>query len=104
MLLKANMGEAGKRVPTGVMPDWVIWLASFFDPGLKQLIPILGLSNASSNAKARCVRIPLDMLSGAQPPHQRSQLQNRDGGSRSSRCLQLRNCCLGISNRCDSSK
>jgi len=53
-LLKANMGEAGRRVPTGVMPDWVIWLASFLDPGLKQLIPILGLSNASSNAKARC--------------------------------------------------
>ena len=56
-LLKARMGEAGRRVPTGVMPDWVIWLASFMDPGLKQLLPILGLSNASSNEKARCATL-----------------------------------------------
>jgi len=72
-LLKAKMGEAGKRVPTGVMPDWVIWLASFLDPGLKQLIPILGLCNASSNAKARCAMLSsADSL--AQTPHQGSLL------------------------------
>ena len=53
MLLKAEMGEAGGRVPTGIMPDWVIWLASFLKPDLRQLVPILGKTLAASNLKAR---------------------------------------------------
>ena len=54
MLLKAKMGEAGERVPTDVMPDWVIWLASYLKPDLRQIVPILGKKLAASNDKARC--------------------------------------------------
>ena len=57
-MLKARMGEAGRRVPTGLMPDWVIWLASYFDTSLKQLVPILGQSLDSTSAKAKCDRHP----------------------------------------------
>ncbi len=53
--MKARMGVAGKRVPTGLLPDWVLWLASHFDTSLKQIVPILGTIPHSSNEKAKCV-------------------------------------------------
>ena len=54
-VLKARMGEAGKRVPTGLLPGWVIWLASHFDTSLKQIVPSLGTMPQISNEKAKCV-------------------------------------------------
>ncbi len=56
-MLKARMGKAGNRVPTIVLPDWVVWLASFFDSSLKQFVPILGTKPECSNEKAKCVLV-----------------------------------------------
>ena len=53
-MLKARMGEAGKRVPTGILPDWVLRLAACFDSSLRQIVPILGMMPQSSNEKAKC--------------------------------------------------
>ena len=58
-MLKARMGEAGKRVPTGILPDWVLWLASYFDSSLKQIVPMLGTVPQCSNEKAKCVPLIL---------------------------------------------
>jgi len=53
-VLKSRMGEAGKRVPTGILPDWVLRLAACFDSSLRQIVPILGKMPQSSNEKAKC--------------------------------------------------
>jgi dihydroflavonol-4-reductase len=41
-VLKARMGEAAKRVPNRQLPDWVVRLARFKDPAVKQILPALG--------------------------------------------------------------
>ncbi len=53
-MLKARMGDACKRVPTGILLDWAVRLASCFDSSLRQIVPILGKMPESSNAKAKC--------------------------------------------------
>jgi nucleoside-diphosphate-sugar epimerase len=53
--LKARMGDAAKRVPTRQLPNWVVRIASLFDPAVKQLLPELGKPKNGSNAKAKRV-------------------------------------------------
>ena len=53
--LKARMGDAAKKVPTRVLPDFMLRLASIFDPSLKQIIPELGKFKNATNEKARRV-------------------------------------------------
>ena len=55
IVLRDRMGEAGSRVPTRVLPDWVVRAASLADPSLKQLAPELGKVKRPVNDKARRV-------------------------------------------------
>src|SRR5208337_5621476 len=43
-VLRARIGAAAGRVPTRVLPDWMVRLASLFDPALRQIVPGLGKS------------------------------------------------------------
>ena len=52
-LLRALMGDSAAKVPTRVLPDWMVRLASLFDPSLKQIVPELGRAKNASNEKAR---------------------------------------------------
>lgn len=54
-LLRHRLGRAGARVPTRVLPDWVVRLGSLADPSLRQIIPELGRSRWASADKARRV-------------------------------------------------
>lgn len=54
-VLKARMGDAAKRVPTRVLPDWLLHVASLFDPAVKLVLPELGKIKSVSNEKARRV-------------------------------------------------
>jgi len=52
-VLKARMGDAARRVPAREIPNWLVRLASFTDPALKQLLPELGKKKSATNEKAR---------------------------------------------------
>jgi len=52
-LLKVKMGDDAKRVPTRVLPDWVLRLGAMFDPSSRMIIPELGKVKSASNEKAK---------------------------------------------------
>lgn len=52
-VLKARMGERGKRVPTNELPNWLMRLAAMNDEAVKQILPELGKMKNASNAKAK---------------------------------------------------
>jgi nucleoside-diphosphate-sugar epimerase len=52
-VLKNRMGEAGKKVPTRQLPNWLVRLAALRDPLVKQILPELGKIKNGSNEKAR---------------------------------------------------
>jgi nucleoside-diphosphate-sugar epimerase len=53
--LKERLGDKAKRVPTRQLPDWLVRLARFKDPAVKQIIPELGKwKNATSEKAGRC--------------------------------------------------
>ena len=52
-VLKENMGEAAKRVPTAELPNWLVRLAALFNPTVRELVPNLGKVRRASNEKAR---------------------------------------------------
>ena len=54
-VLRARLGPAARRVPTWPMPDFVIWLGSFFSPTMALLYPQLGVVRNASGEKAKCV-------------------------------------------------
>jgi len=53
IVLKARLGKDAARVPTRVLPDWLVRLVSLFDPTVAQIIPDLGQVKAASNEKAK---------------------------------------------------
>lgn len=53
LTLKKRLGAAGKKVPTRVMPDWLMKIVARFDPSVALIVPELGKVRNSSNAKAR---------------------------------------------------
>lgn len=53
--LKEGMGEKGKRVPTRLLPNWLLRAVSLFDPGVRQIVPELGRAKNGTNEKARRV-------------------------------------------------
>jgi nucleoside-diphosphate-sugar epimerase len=53
--LKERMGERAKRVPTRQLPDWLVRLARFKDPAVKQIIPELGKWKNATSQKAQSV-------------------------------------------------
>ena len=54
-LLRERMGDDAKKVPTRVLPNWVVRLVSRFDSSVKQIVPELGNVKQASNAKAKRV-------------------------------------------------
>lgn len=54
-LLRARLGDAARRVPTRVLPDWLLRLASLVDGSVAQVVPELGKSKNATNEKARRV-------------------------------------------------
>jgi nucleoside-diphosphate-sugar epimerase len=52
-VLKARMGDAARRVPTRLLPNWLVWLASLRDPAVRQILPELGKMKNGSNEKAK---------------------------------------------------
>ncbi|WP_109484376.1 SDR family oxidoreductase [Occallatibacter savannae] len=53
--LKERMGEHARRVPTRQLPDWMVRLARFKDPAVKQIIPELGKWKNATSEKAQRV-------------------------------------------------
>jgi nucleoside-diphosphate-sugar epimerase len=54
-LLKARMGAVAARVPTRVLPDWLLRLAALVAPSVRQIVPELGKVKNATSAKARRV-------------------------------------------------
>lgn len=52
-VLEARMGEAGARVPTKELPNWLLRLVALRDATVKQFLPELGKVKHASNEKAR---------------------------------------------------
>jgi nucleoside-diphosphate-sugar epimerase len=52
-VLGARMGAGAARVPTRVLPNWMVRLASLFDSSLRGVVPELGKTKRASNEKAR---------------------------------------------------
>ena len=55
LLLKNKMPDVTKRVPTRVLPNWVIYAAALFSTQAKHVAPLLRVSRNVSNAKAKKV-------------------------------------------------
>jgi nucleoside-diphosphate-sugar epimerase len=53
--LRARLGNAARRVPTRQLPNWMVRLAAWRDPAVKQIIPELGKVRNATNEKARRV-------------------------------------------------
>jgi nucleoside-diphosphate-sugar epimerase len=53
--LKERLGERAKRVPSRQLPDWLVKLARFKDPAVKQIIPELGKWKNATSEKAQAV-------------------------------------------------
>jgi nucleoside-diphosphate-sugar epimerase len=54
-VLRARMGADAKKVPTRMLPNWLVRLVSVFDSSARQLVPELGKVKQASNDKARRV-------------------------------------------------
>jgi dihydroflavonol-4-reductase len=52
-VLRSRLGDAARRVPTRLVPDWVARLAALFDPTVAQTIPELGKHKNATSEKAR---------------------------------------------------
>jgi nucleoside-diphosphate-sugar epimerase len=52
-LLRARLGSNAKRVPTRVLPDWLVRVGALVNSELRAVAPQLGRSQRSSNEKAR---------------------------------------------------
>lgn len=54
-VLRACMGDAARRVPTRMLPDWMLRLAALVDSSIAQIVPELGKVKNASGEKARRV-------------------------------------------------
>ena len=54
-VLRDRMGEDARKVPTRMLPNWLVRLVSRFDSSVKQIVPELGKVKQASNAKAKRV-------------------------------------------------
>jgi nucleoside-diphosphate-sugar epimerase len=52
-VLKNRMGEAGKKVPTRQLPNWLVRIAALRDPAVKQILPELGKLKNGTGEKAK---------------------------------------------------
>ncbi|KAI9655183.1 MAG: hypothetical protein M1821_005666 [Bathelium mastoideum] len=52
-ILKEGLGERAKRVPTRVLPNFLLKLVGYVDPTVRMIVPDLGRDNNSTNEKAK---------------------------------------------------
>lgn len=52
-VLRRRMGAAAGKVPTRVLPNWLVRLAALRNPALRGLVPQLGLNMNATSEKAR---------------------------------------------------
>lgn len=52
LMLKQGLGERAARVPTMQLPDWLLRVASLFNPTVKGILPELGKLKNATSAKA----------------------------------------------------
>lgn len=53
MVLKERLGSKASKVPTLVVPNFVVKMLGFFDPTVRMIVPDLGKRRISSNRKAK---------------------------------------------------
>lgn len=53
LVLKARLGALARRVPTRELPNWLVRLAAWTDPAVRQILPELGKRKNATSAKAR---------------------------------------------------
>ena len=53
LILKNEAGDAGRKVPTRSVPNWLMRLVGLFDAEVRGIVPELGTRKNASNAKAR---------------------------------------------------
>ena len=54
-ILKSRLGEAAKKVPTRPLPNWLVRVVARFNPGMRDMIPLLGKIRNATSAKAERV-------------------------------------------------
>jgi nucleoside-diphosphate-sugar epimerase len=54
-VLRSRLGEAARKVPTRQLPNWLVRCVALFDPGMRQLLPLLGNIRNATSAKAERV-------------------------------------------------
>ncbi len=54
-VLRLELGDKAKKVPTGTMPDFVLRLVSIFDRPLRFVTPLLGRKHVFTSAKAEAL-------------------------------------------------
>ena len=54
-VLKSRLGLAAKRVPTRVLPNWLVRIAALRDPAIRLILPELGQYKNATNEKAKRV-------------------------------------------------
>jgi nucleoside-diphosphate-sugar epimerase len=54
-VLKARLGDAARRVPTRMLPNWLVRLVGLFDPAVATIVPELGKLKNATSEKARRV-------------------------------------------------
>jgi len=52
LLLRARMGDAARRVPTRLLPNWMVRLVALGDSAVAQIVPELGTVKNATNQKA----------------------------------------------------
>lgn len=52
-VLRDRLGDLARKVPTRVLPDWMVRVAAFVDPSLQEVSRRLGNHREVSNAKAK---------------------------------------------------
>lgn len=53
VVLRTRLGDDARRVPTRVLPNWVVALVGRFDRSVRQIVPELGRTKTASGEKAR---------------------------------------------------
>jgi len=55
MILRENMGNQASKVPTRVMPNWVVRIVGLFNSTARTIVPQLGQFKNASSEKARTI-------------------------------------------------
>ncbi|AUD06077.1 SDR family oxidoreductase [Spirosoma pollinicola] len=55
LLLKNKRSDVAQKVPTGILPNWVLSIVALFNAQAKQSVALLAINRNVSNAKARNV-------------------------------------------------